>query len=168
MDVLGLDISSANTGWALVSDGKLKSYGALPIHLYKNKSKIDNHMLHRYAKELKALIINKAPDIVAVESIYVGPNDRTAILLAMMSGIARAIGFGLTKKELVTIYPTQVNKFLKIGNPKRAQRKGMVVRGMNAIFKLKLLVKEDDIADAIGISYLAYLNLTGTGKVTNI
>ena len=168
MKVLGLDISSKNTGWAVISKGKLKNYGAIPIHLYKNTTRIDNHMLFRYANEIKKLMLSIKPTIVAVENVYVGHNDKTAILLSMMSGVARVIGYGVTKKEIPTIYPSQVNKFLKIGKPVRAVRKKLVVKGFNQIFNLSLTNKEDDIADAIGIAYLTYLNLTANGKLKYI
>lgn len=169
MKVLGLDISSACTGWAVIEDGILKEYGAIPIKRYKKQNKISNEMIWKYASKLKRLVIAHDPDVVGVENVYVDEkNFRVGLMLSSMVGIARAIGYGHTLKDLPTIFPSQVNSLFKIGNPIRAERKPLIVKHTNAKWKLNLRLKDDDIADAICIAHISYLSTQGKAKVRYI
>lgn len=167
MKVLGLDISSQCTGWAVISDGKLVKYGDIDISKYKIKDRIDDQMFSEYAGRIKELILLHKPNVVAVENVYVntkvpsGKNIRTAQALFGMSAISRAIAFKVTNRPILTVFPSQVNALFGIGNPRRALRKPLIVKNINKLYKLKLLVEEDDIADAIGIAHVGYRTTQG-------
>ncbi len=169
MKVLGLDISSNMTGWAVIEDGILKEYGAIPIKRYKQQNKISNQMLWKYASKLKRLTIAHNPDVVAVENVYVDEkNFRVGLMLGGMQYIARVIGYGHTMQDIPTIWPSQVNALFKIGNPIRVERKPLIVKHTNKKWKLNLKLKDDDIADAICIAHIAYLSTQGKAKVRYI
>lgn len=158
MLLLGLDISSQCTGWALFDDLQLKSHGGIDINKYKNKDKtIDNHTLFNFGLEIESLLFKLQPDEVAVENVYVGINSGVGIKLGMMSGIARFIAVREVGKQVQTIYPAEVNRYFKMKTfgLKSAQRKSLLVINVNKQFKLKLLKKEHDMADAIGLAAVA-------------
>ncbi len=169
MKVLGLDISSNMTGWAVIEDGILKEYGAIPIKRYKQLNKISNQMMWKYASKLKRLVIAHDPDVVGIENVYVDEkNFRVGLMLSGMACIARVIGYGHTLQDLPTIWPSQVNSLFKIGNPKREDRKPLIVRHTNKKWNLNLRIKDDDIADAICIAHISYLSTQGKAKVRYI
>lgn len=169
MKVLGLDISSTCTGWAVMEDGVLKKYGAIPIKRFKIDGAISNHMTWKYASKMKKLVILHDPDIVGVENIYVSDrNKRVGLMLSGLAFIARAIGYGHTMKDLPTIFPSQVNSLFKLGNPVREKRKGLVVDAVNEKWNLNLSYSDDDIADAICIAHISHLSTIGKAKVRYI
>ena len=156
MRVLALDISSNKTGWALVKNATLESYGVLDIKQYKPNKLISNYTLYMFRHKLVELFDKTKPSRVAIENVYLGTNTKVALALAMMSGVARCLAYSYTKNEIATIYPSSVNKFLGFGRVKRVERKKLLVKMVYILFDLKLLKKDDDIADAIGIGFVAF------------
>ena len=168
MKVLALDISSNKTGWALVEDLNLISYGVLDIKQHKPDRLINNYTLFMFKRELVTLFDIVKPDRVAVENVYLGTNTKVALSLAMMSGVARCFSYEFTGNEIATIYPSAVNKFLGFGRVKRKERKKLLVEIVNIMFDLKLYKKDDDIADAIGIAFVAFNKFRKGLKIQSI
>lgn len=169
MKILGVDISSSITGWAVVDNSELISYGAIDIKSMKRDAVITNSMLWGFGEKIRQLLELVKPDHMAVENVYMGMNPQTCKSLAMMSGIARYISVGMLHNEVPTIYPSEVNKYYGIkGNPKRKIRKDKLVQQANKFFGTSFLKKDDDIADAIGIAFVAYHKLSRGNKIRYI
>lgn len=157
MIVLGIDISSVLTGWAVINDGTLGDYGRVDVKQYKHPA-ANNQTLFMFGNDIKQLISDSTPDYIAVENIYGGPNTKTVVLLSMMSGIARYFGYSYTGEEVLNIMPSQVNSLVGIPSRgvQRKERKSAIIKGINQQFELELTPTQDDIADAIGIAIVAY------------
>lgn len=160
MKVLGIDISSVKTGWALIDEGTLVKYGYIDVKKFKNPT-ANNSTLFLFGNEIQLLLNDCTPDYVAVENLYAGPNPKTLILLGMLSGIARYFSYSHTAEEVLNIMPSEVNKLVGIPSRgvKRPERKKAIISGINKMFNLQLLQKDDDLADAMGLAYVAYLTL---------
>jgi Holliday junction resolvasome RuvABC endonuclease subunit len=155
MKLLGLDVASADTGWALFEDSNLINYGLLDIGSFKNGANITNNTLYQFGNAINDIILEQDPDEIAIENIYIGLNKTTGLKLGMMSGIVRYFAYQHTQKEVQTIYPSEVNKAFGIPTVKSDKRKKAIVKCVNEKFKLKLLQKNHDTADAIGIAMVA-------------
>lgn len=155
MKLLSLDISSKDTGWALFDNLSLVNYGLLDIDKYKENKVITNSTLHSFGDMIYELLLEQEPDRVAVENIYIGLNKTAGIKLGMMSGIARYLSYQATGFGIQTIFPSEVNRALGMKTLKSADRKRQLVDNINTKFKLKLLKREHDTADAIGIGMVA-------------
>ena len=90
MIVLGIDPGTANTGWGLVRAKKSKNsslqlvgYGCIVTP----KSRGMPARLVQLRKELKRLLGQVKPDVVAVEQHFFGINSQTAITVAQARGV---------------------------------------------------------------------------------
>lgn len=167
MKVLGLDISSVITGWAVIDNGCLAGYGAINVKEYKSENIITNKTLYMFGMEVNDLLYRFVPTHVAVENVYMGCNSKTALSLAMLSAVARVKSYEFTRQEIVTIYPASVNSFykMKVKGLTSASRKSLIISNTNDFFSIDLKKKDHDIADAISIAYVAYHKLSRNLKL---
>jgi len=97
MKVLGFDISTVATGWAVVEDGELGKKGVIcPVdelkHVYKTKKAAkevmrDEVTRFRYIVKRAAGIIKETdPDVIVVEDSFMRDNASVLRLLARLSG----------------------------------------------------------------------------------
>lgn len=84
--ILGLDISTKNTGWSVIKYTKNKpvllKYGDIP----RNKMTI-NETLVNFEKELQNIIDLWKPDAMSVEAPFVGLNKQTIEKLCFVHGV---------------------------------------------------------------------------------
>lgn len=84
--ILGLDISTKNTGWSVVKYTKNKpillKYGDIP----RGKMAI-NEVLVNFEKELQNVINEYKPDAFSVEAPFVGLNKQTIEKLCFVHGV---------------------------------------------------------------------------------
>lgn len=170
--ILGLDISSNHTGWAVMSD-KLEDYGV--IH---STGEDVEKLVDFYCKLAELINIFPNIKIVGVEDVYM-QNVKTIKVLSRYHGVALVL-IGLKykifslldhakaeelmirrakpknrvmvpQKFIYTMTPTEVFKILGIYCPtNREQKKAESVDWVNKTFGLSL--KDDDIADAIMVA----------------
>lgn len=100
------------------------------------------------ANALDALIVEHAPDALALERLYFNKNVRTAMSVAEARGIALLCGAraGLPIAE----YTPQEVKQSVTGNG--GSEKKAVQMMIAAILKLDVPIKEDNVADAVAVA----------------
>ena len=87
MRILGFDISSASTGWAILEDGQLPVEG---LGLIKMKHKSHGERLCIFEAELDALFRLWSPDLIAVEDVWGGKFIQPALILSRYRGKIKA------------------------------------------------------------------------------
>ncbi len=148
MRVLGIDPGFDRTGWGVIEDtgGKL---------LYVACGCIQTSTDDSYQKRLQAvrdgirdLIVEHAPQAVAIEQLFFQTNAKTAIKVGMARGVA-VLAIADAGLPIVEPTPNQVKSGTTgQGNADKKQVQDMVVR----LLKLKAVPKPDDAADALAIA----------------
>jgi len=122
MKILGLDISSSNTGWSIVevdnSNNKLVDYGII--------SPVGNmgvtQRLYFFGNELKKVVDKCSPDEIAIEETILVHGPKTMRVLARFSGVALFLAYSFQKREISTYEPPAWKKNLGLrGNAKKAE-----------------------------------------------
>lgn len=110
--ILGLDISTKNTGWSVVKYTKNKpillKYGDIP----RGKMSI-NEVLVNFEKELQNVINEYKPDAFSVEAPFVGLNKQTIEKLCFVHGVMLLTA--QKNKIPVTYYPVMTLKSKVLG-----------------------------------------------------
>lgn len=114
--ILGLDVSSASTGYCIINNGKLikKSMGTINPN---SKFSLGQKLLF-FENELIKIIEAYAPDVIIMEDIYRGPNIKTFQTLAMFRGVCFKIVFNKLGKDPICVMPTEARKLISIGPSK--------------------------------------------------
>lgn len=98
--ILGLDISTKNTGWSVVKHTKNKpillKYGYIP----RNKMTI-NEVLVNFETQLQDVIDEYKPDALSVEAPFVGLNKQTIEKLCFVHGVMLLVA---QKNKIPVIY----------------------------------------------------------------
>jgi len=174
MRILALDIST-KTGWSSLDDGKLVNKGRLVVSIedfnvndFPDRSpKYPHNMLsgaYKMACNIESILKQEKPDIVVIENTVKGRNRHTQRILEWIhkavlevliemkikphyrdpSWWRSIIGVRLTNDD------KKNNKLVKEGKKKgKITSKHLAVRIANELFELKLLQKDNDIADSI-------------------
>lgn len=110
--ILGLDISTKNTGWSVVKYTKNKpillKYGDIP----RGKMSI-NEVLVNFEKELQNIIDLWKPDAMSVEAPFVGNNKQTGEKLCFVHGVMLLVA--QKNKIPITYYPVMTLKSKVLG-----------------------------------------------------
>lgn len=182
MVLIGIDLSS-KTGYAVLNDGKLMTYGLLTVEL-KNFNVNNNPNLQpeypwniidaaiKQADQVIRVILDSGADHVALENTTKGRNRHTQRILEFLH-YALLIKFRENGIKFTYLDPSQwrgeleirlsiedkkKHKDIKKGIIKRGKitKKHLSVRAANTMYGLKLLQKDNDIADAIGLATALY------------
>ena len=152
MKILGLDISTACTGFAVKEDGYIRTgYIKTP---YKLKS--FSALLYQ-AEEIKKLIDEEKPDIVIIEDTYLKENFKTVKLMNMLRGYVYVYSVfkGIeVRPDYNTVHARSILGIKGI-NKRGISRKERKKRVMKFLASLGYKVEQDDEADAL-ILVLAY------------
>lgn len=152
MNILALDQSTKNTGWCLISGGKILKYGlltvdeTLPILL----------RLQKMFYVIKKLIREIDPDFVVFEGTQYQNNAGTFMNLSRLQGLIMSILF-LKNIGFFAVEPTAWKAYCKISGRKREEQK--INTKKFVADKYGLIVSEDE-ADAIGIATWATNNIS--------
>lgn len=184
MKILGLDIST-KTGVAVIEDGQLTHYELIHVEFMPVESKIDDfNCLDRasiMAKKLLAVVTSVQPDFIFIEQTNLGNNRRDQKLLEFTHAMVLYELYGVEKKvvyvdsaqwrstlgQKMTKEDRKHNKTVKerksegIRSKKgegKLTPKHLSVRWCNEKYGLSLLIKDNDIADAICLASYGYLN----------
>ncbi len=173
--LLAFDPSKVSSGWAYFEDGILKDYGIIKI---KYNTKEEAH-LGKYLSELSyemAVLINKLePEMICAEEAVGGGSTSVTQSLAQVFGVLhkssymngrKGLPVGLarpsavrkpyglnssTKKWKLTKFYTPELYTLKSHEAKsyKLYTKQLIIDFINKEYNLELVMKENDIADAI-------------------
>lgn len=145
MKILGLDVSSLSTGFALMKDGYLdvNSIGTIQ----PNPKYLVGQKLVFFEKELKKLIKKYSPDEIVVENIFKGPNVNTLKLLSMWRGIVFKVSWEKLKKDPISIMPTEARKLVGVPGSSKEEAFAFVVKKYN--FTNFVFKNDNDRTDAI-------------------
>ncbi len=154
MVILGIDPGTATTGYGIIRTQKngrpvILAYGVIST----NKISSDAERLHVLATDLQKLIKKYKPEKVGVEKLFFTTNQKTAMTVSQARGaiLLTCQQDGLTIFEFT---PLQVKSIIcGYGKASKQQVQYMVKHS----FKLKILPKPDDAADALAIALCAAL-----------
>ena len=167
--ILGLDISTKNTGWSIIkhNDNKnqLLDYGFIP----RGKMNI-SEVLVNFEKELLKIIDEWKPDKISAEAPFVGSNRQTIEKLCYVHGIMLLIA---QKEHIpVTYYSVMTLKSKVLGGIKSKNTDGSKKTGKEMkqevqdkvieIFGKENFIKEynEDDTDSISAAY-TYILMDG-------
>jgi crossover junction endodeoxyribonuclease RuvC len=143
---LGLDMSTARTGWSVFYDGQLIDHGFLNLEKVKT---FEEKCVVAYDFIL-AKLDQYAIDNLVAEDQFFGKNGKTGKTLMRFSGIAALIA-GQRRLPIVFIPPTEIKKvFTGKGNATKDDIRQKVVE----IYDLDIV--DDNQTDAIAIGYTHY------------
>lgn len=143
--ILGLDISSASTGWCVLRNGrwnksnnsfgiiKTSSKDTLPVRLYK------------FREELHKLIKNVKPTHIVIEEVFAGRNISTLKLLARFSGVGVELARRCLKKDPEIVLATKARSIVGCGT-KKEDAFSYVCERYNLDWSIN---KMNDVADAL-------------------
>lgn len=97
--IMGIDISSACTGYCLIEDGRLVDFGAVQPHGKLS----EQQKLVLFSVQLAEIIARLQPDRIAIEDVVLVKSVVTAKLLSRFSAVARIEAYKYQKQE-VTLY----------------------------------------------------------------
>lgn len=130
--ILGLDISTKNTGWSVVKNTKNKpmllKYGDIP----RGKMSI-NEVLVNFESKLQSIINTYKPNIFAVEAPFVGINRQTIEKLCFVHGVMLLTA--QKNKIPVTYYSVMTLKSKVLG--------GIIVKKADGIKKTSAEMKQE-------------------------
>lgn len=150
--ILGLDVSSSSTGYAVLRNGRWnKSKASFGIIKTSSKDPLAQRLLS-FRDQLEALLKKIKPTHVVIEDVFSGRNISTTKLLSRFSGVALEICLRRTKKEPLVITTMQVRSFLGCGK-KKENAFAYICDRYNLDWDFK---KMNDVADALALAL--YMN----------
>jgi len=148
MLTLGIDPGTATTGYGLVTEKRNKLVFIDHGIISTSKKESSQSRLRTIYSELKQIILEYKPKMVAIEKLYFGVNSKTAISVGQargMSLLAAAEG----KVPVAEYSPLEVK--LAVTGYGRADKK-QVQQMVKTILGLSEVPKPDDAADALAIA----------------
>ena len=156
MIVIGLDVSSTSTGWAVLKSKRFYKREGIDFGLIKpHKKLVLAEKLNYFRSELSKVISRVSPDVVGIEDIFLLRNVKTLKLLGRFSGVAIETVYDFSG---VVPYIVQVKESrVQWGT----QDKEEVFEKIKNKYKMNewLFKKHNDLTDAISIAlYVSSIN----------
>ena len=152
---LGIDPSTVSTGYAVMNEkGELIDSGVIK----PNKKKLTEPQQSAFQYNALAEVIDKYNiEGIGCEDQHRGPNADTFKKLSRVSGYVILLA-GQYDLPLELYHPSSWRKTVQgKGNAKKKE----TVDWVNATYGLSLKLKDNDIADAVGIAKATVLHFTG-------
>lgn len=150
MRVLGLDLSTQSTGWAVLEDGlTLKDQGIFDFVSTKEKK---NKLLLFESMLTEVLEKYKPFDMIIIEDTFVGQNPLTTKILSRLSGVAIVTCFKHSPTSVIALIP--VASLRSAVFPKQKVDKEYVYQYICSRYKLTNV--KNDVADAIVAASFPY------------
>lgn len=143
--ILGLDVSSANTGYCIINNGRLLKSSVGTIS--PDSKKPYGERLKYFAEKLTYLLKEHKPDKVIMEDIFRGPNIKTFKTLAMFRGVCFLIVFEEIGKDPICVMPTEARKLVGTQGVSKEDGFNFVVEKYG--FSSYAFDTHNDICDAI-------------------
>lgn len=148
MKILGIDPGVATTGYGIIKNSgkkmELVDYGCIITVMEDGFSK----RLDGIYKEIRKLIKEHNPDVVACEEIFFFKNAKTALKVGHARGVM-LLAFNRMGIEVFEYSPLHVKQV--ITGYGRAEKKEMQDK-VQELLSLKELPKPDDAADALAVA----------------
>ena len=158
MKILGLDISSISSGWALLEEKKnkvkIKAFGSI-----RPKAKLSVERMIYFKNDLENIMYTYKPDLICIEDLNHLRNKKTFMVLSSFVGQAKMLAYSFLKKEPTMIEPTAIKKFAAgKGNAEKEE----VFLKMKEKYKLEGLSLDMpdalDISDAVSVCHYVFYN----------
>lgn len=154
MIVIGIDPGSISTGYSVIKDNNLIDYG-----MFKPKGKDLSTRLGIIFTSFTSLILKYKPDVVVIESQFVGMKN-SILSLAKSQGVILAC-CGVHNIKVVSYTPTQIKKAVTgKGNSKKQEVMLATKNYFTSLNSLEFIEKgknkNDDLFDSIAIA-LTYI-----------
>jgi len=151
MRVLGLDISSVATGWAVVADGKIVAKGVINID-DKLSPSAKTWYLHR---QVETMIVLYDPDELAVEDVFLKINYATTKVLSRLAGTIQELWYRLSRKDVIFYYAVTARSQADLG-VKPASPKEQIMEEVNKKFKFRPPITDNNVSDAVLVAYCGW------------
>jgi crossover junction endodeoxyribonuclease RuvC len=154
MVILGIDPGTAAIGYGVVkmTDFKLRQRTRVKCLAYGLIETSRNYSfpvrLKIISREIRALIKNYRPSLIAIESVFFFKNLKTFIPVSRAEGV---IILEAAKKNVPVIEFTPIQVKSIVANYGRAEKE-VVQKRIKQILKLKEIPQPDDVADALGVA----------------
>lgn len=147
--ILGVDPGLAATGWGvIVQRGKRKWKAEAWGVVRTSPSSSMPERLAKIHREVKRIIKDHHPRIVAVEEVFFGKNAKTAMIIGAVKGV---ITLSCTQPalSLAGVPPLQI-KMAIVGNGRAT--KAQVQKATKKVLKLKQIPRPNHAADALAVA----------------
>lgn len=148
MIVLGIDPGSDRMGYAFVESDKGKQELISVGCITTTRGATDEGRLIELFDALTSLLIQYAPDIAAIESLFFANNAKTIIQVGQARGVI-LLACAKSSIPVQSYAPLEVK--MAITGYGKAEKK-QVQHMIQSILKLKDIPKPDDAADAVAIA----------------
>ncbi|MEO6119269.1 MAG: crossover junction endodeoxyribonuclease RuvC [Terriglobales bacterium] len=149
MRVMGIDCGTAYTGFGFVEQSardRLTYLAAGAIRLNKNESP-PQRLAHIFA-DLRALIGEHQPDVIAIEEVFYSVNPKSALKLGQVRGVAM-LAAAFCNLPMAEYSPLAIkSSVVGYGHAEKHQVQHMVMK----LLQLPELPQPADAADALAIA----------------
>ncbi len=147
--VLGIDPGTATTGYGVVGRTTDDVFVLLACGVIRTQPETAMHLrLLEIFQDLRGLIAEFDPDIVAVEKLFFGRNVTTAITVGQARGTV-LLAAAMDGKQLVEYTPAEIKQAITgYGNADKQQMQLMVQH----LLELEDIPRPDDAADGVAIA----------------
>ena len=161
MIVLGVDSGTLSTGYGFVSQNGNRLF-AIDFGAIRNAPATPHpERLLAIQERLRSLIKEHRPERVALESVFVSKNARSALVLGQVRGVvmATAMGEGV---QVIEYSPNQVKTAVcGYGHAEKGQVQNMV----KVILGLDAIPRPNDAADALALAICSILREGFASKI---
>lgn len=162
--ILGIDPGYGIVGYGVVEKTGNRityvSHGAITT----GKEEHFEERLEYIYSEVRKIISDYKPELVAVESLYFYKNVKTAIFVGEARGVI-LLAIRHSNLPFIEFTPHQVKQ--TVTGYGRAE-KSQIQKVMKILLKLQEIPKPDDAADALAIAWCAAVSHTNTQNITRI
>lgn len=153
--IIGLDLSSVNSGYAILDGTSLITFGSI----IPSKKASHSEKLCFIYESIRELFSKYPITEVAIEDQHFRTNVDTLKLLSRIAGVAMlcAAQHGAS----VSLYPAPTIKLCFTGSGK-ADKKDMIAKAIER-YELRRDQIDDNIADSIGVCYTHVMKTNSTG-----
>ncbi|MDD5606762.1 MAG: crossover junction endodeoxyribonuclease RuvC [Candidatus Pacebacteria bacterium] len=151
MIIIGIDPGTEKTGFGII---KIKDKKAEAINwgcILTESKNSDSQRLVKINREISKLILKYKPNYVAIERLFFFKNLKTALPVSQAKGV---ILLAIAKKKIPIYEFTPLQVKMTITGYGRAEKK-QVQKMIENLLKIK--IKQDDAADALGIALCCFL-----------
>ncbi len=151
MRVLGLDISSVATGWAVVDEGKPIVKGVINLDPKLSPGAKTWYLRH----QVETLIVLYKPNELAVEDVFLKINYATTKVLSRLAGTIQELWYSVSGKDVLFYYAVTARSQADLGI-KPASPKEQIMEATNKKFKFRPAIVDNNVSDAVLIAYCGW------------
>lgn len=153
VNIISLDPSSTNTGWAYWEGGRLKEYGCITLPNRKNKGQSITTSLTILYDAVFQLMLKYDPQKVIIEDVFAGKFACGIIQIVRANGVC-ILASGMQNDTVILVHPSTWKKaIIKEGRHNKANVKKYIYKNFP---ELKYKKHNQDVLDAVGIGYWYY------------